>query len=198
MSTPNSRPDPGELREVADQGLPGAGILDLDGDRPAVTPDRLVHLPDGRGGGGRVVEGVERRPPVIPEVGGEHPVHRGGRQRRRGLLQLGQRRPVGAGQLGRQRRLEDRQRLAELHRPALELAEHPEDLVRGALLDLLSDDLRRLAPDPPGYPERGPAGEAERQPGKLRAPLDAAPRYVAAPARGKLAHIVILRQCKTS
>jgi hypothetical protein len=89
-------------------------------------------------------------PPVVPEVGGEHPVHRGGRQRRRGLLQPGQRRPVGAGQLGRQRRLEDRQRLAELHRPALELAEHPEDLVGGALLDLLRDDLRRLAPDPPG------------------------------------------------
>src|SRR6202035_3879711 len=97
------------------------------------------------------------------------------------------------GELGRQRRLEDRQRLAELHRPALELAKHPEDLVGGASLDLLGDDLRRLAADPPGQPERGPAGEAKRQAGQLRSPRDAVARYVVATARGNLTHAVILR-----
>ena len=50
-------PDPRQLGEVVDQRPPGAGVLDLDGDRPAVLPDRPVHLADGRGRGGRVVEG---------------------------------------------------------------------------------------------------------------------------------------------
>ena len=47
-------------------------------------------------------------------------------------------------------------------RAALELAQYPEELVGGALLDFLGDDLRRLAADPPGQPEHAPPGEAER------------------------------------
>ena len=53
--------------------------------------------------------------------------------------------------------------LAELHRPALELAEHPEQLLGGACLDLGGDHLGRAAADPLAEPERRPSGEAQRQ-----------------------------------
>ena len=158
-------PHPGQLGEVADQRPPGTGVLHLDGDGPAVLPDRPVHLADGRGRGGSVVEGDELRPPLWPEVTREHPVHAAHGQRRRGFLQPRQGGTVRLGELGRQRRLEDRQRLAELHRAALELAKHPEDLVGGALLDLPGDELRGPAADALAKAERGPAREPERQPG---------------------------------
>ena len=112
---------------------------------------------------GRVVELAEALPPARAELVGEHLVHGRRGQRRGRLLQLGQRRPVGAGDLLGQRRLEDRQRLAELHRAALELAEHAEQVLGGALLHLGGDDLGGQAGDPLAEPERGAPGEAQRQ-----------------------------------
>ena len=138
---PEHPPGPAQLVEVTDQRPSGAWVLDLHRDPAAVAPDRLVDLPDGCRGGGRVVELGEVVPPGLAQVFGQHLMHAASGQRRRGLLQLGQRGAVRPGDLGRQRRLEDRQRLAELHGAALELAEHPEDLVGGALLYFLGDDL---------------------------------------------------------
>ena len=80
------------------------------------------------------------------EVFGEDTVHRAGGQRRGRLLQLGQRCPVEAGELRREGGLEDRQGLPELHRAALELAEHAEDLVGRAVLDLGGNELAGRPP----------------------------------------------------
>ena len=55
---------------------------------------------------------------------------------------------VRAGDVVGQHRLEQAQRLPELHRPALELAEHLEQLLRGPLLQLLADLLGGRAADP--------------------------------------------------
>src|SRR6185503_19747054 len=62
------------------------------------------------------------------------------------LLQLRQGRAVGAGDLLRERRLEDGQGLAELHGAALELPEHLEQLVGGALLPCGTAPPTTLAP----------------------------------------------------
>ena len=67
-----------------------------------------------------------------PKASAQHPVHRRRGHRRGGLLQLGQRGAVRTGHLLGEGRLEDAHRLAELHRAALELAEHPEHLLGGA------------------------------------------------------------------
>jgi hypothetical protein len=61
------------------------------------------------------------------------------RHRRRFLLQLDQSLPVRSGDLLRNRGLEHRQGLPELHRPALELAEDGEQLLGGALLEFGGD-----------------------------------------------------------
>ena len=87
-----------------------------------------------RRGRRRVVEGQEPVAPAAAELLVEHPVHRRDRHRRRGFLQPGQRLAVRGGDVFGQRRLEHRQRLAELHRAALELAEHGEQLLGGARL----------------------------------------------------------------
>jgi hypothetical protein len=163
-------PGPAQLVEVADQRPARAGVLDLHRDLPAVASRRLVHLADGRRGGRGVAELGEVVPPVLAQVGGQHLVHGAGGQRRRGLLQLGQRGPVRPGDLGRQRRLEDGQRLAQLHGAALELAEDPEDLVGGALLYFLGHDLGRPAADPLPDPEGRAARQPDRQPGHLGGP----------------------------
>jgi hypothetical protein len=122
-----------------------------------------VNLADRCGGGRLVVELGELRPPVLAETFGEHLVHRGRRQRGGRLLEFGQRGAVRAGDLGRQRCLEDRQHLAHLHGAALELAEHLEQLLRGALLDLEGDHLGGPADRPLPHSESGAAGESERQ-----------------------------------
>ena len=128
-------------------------------------PDGTVHLADRRGRGGPVVEFGEAESPVRAEIFREHLVDGRCWQGRRRLLQLGQRRAVGAGDLRRQRSLEDRECLPELERSALELAENPEDLLRGPLLQLLRDDLSRPAAEPLAQAERGAAGHSHRQGG---------------------------------
>ena len=161
---------PAELGEVADQRLPGARVLDLHRYRAAVAPGGAVHLADGGGRGRAVVEVGEVVPPVGSEVGYEHPVHGSGGQRRRGFLKPGQRGPVGPGDLGGQRCLEDRQGLPELQRTALQLAEDLEDLLCGPLLDLLRHDLGRASAEALAKAERGPAGQTNRQGGEFRRP----------------------------
>ena len=85
------------------------------------------------------------------------------RHRWRGVLQLGQRLAVGADQLIGQRGLEDAHGLAELHRAALELAEHREDLVGGTPLHLVEHRLRGRADDALADAERRTSGESDRQ-----------------------------------
>lgn len=78
-----------------------------------------------------------------------------------GLLQPGQRGAVRPGDLRRQRRLEDREHLAELHRPALELAEHREQLLGGPGLDLHRHGLGRSPEGALPHAEGGAPREAD-------------------------------------
>jgi len=72
--------------------------------------------------------------------------------------------------VARQRRLEDGQRLAQLHGTALELTQDAEDLFRRALLDFLRHDLGRPPADPLSHPDGRAASQPDRQPGHLRGP----------------------------
>ncbi len=111
---------------------------------------------------GHVFEMHELVAPIGAQLGREHLVHAGRRQRRRGLLELRERLPVGAGEVFGQRGLEDGQRLAELHRSALELAEDAEQMLGGALLEL-GGDLRRRRCHRRAFQGRAPL--ARRNPG---------------------------------
>ena len=91
-------------------------------------PDGPVHLADGRGGGRLVVEPGEAVPPPLAQVIGEHLVNGLDRHRWCGFLQPGQGGPVRLGDLRGQHGLEYRQRLPELHRAALKVAQDPENL----------------------------------------------------------------------
>jgi hypothetical protein len=140
--------------------------LDLDRDLATVRPLGAVHLSDRGGSRGLVVEVVELATPPRPELLGEDLVHGAGRHRRGGVLELRERRAVGSRELLGEGRLEDRQRLAELHRTALELAEDAEQLVGGASLQLGCHRLGGLAAQALAETEGGAAGDAERQPGE--------------------------------
>ena len=164
MSTAEQPRDPAELVEVAEQRAspaPGYWIFTATS-RPSLQ-HRAVHLADRRRGRRLVVELGERLAPVRAEVLGQDRVHRAGRQRRSRLLQLGQGRPVRAGDLRREGGLEDRQRLPELHRAALELAEHAEDLVGRAAAGSRRRRARRAAADPLAQAQCGPAGQSNRE-----------------------------------
>ncbi len=102
------------------------------------------------------------------ELAGQDLVHGDRRHRRRGVLQPGELLAVGRRDLLGQRRLEDRDRLAHLHRPALEVAERAEQLLGGALLHLGEHRVGRGAAEPPAHAQRGAAGEAEGQGGEPR------------------------------
>ena len=112
--------------EVRPQRLVGAGVLDFYRNLAAVGPDRLVDLADAGRGDRRVVKRLEPLSPLGAQLRVEHPVHLGRRQRRGLALQLGQRLAVGLAVLLGDRSLHDRESLADLHRAALELAEHGE------------------------------------------------------------------------
>src|SRR5215470_12997839 len=127
-----------------------------------------MHLADAGGGGRGVVEVGEALPPGPAELLGQYPVHGAGRHRGCRGLQLGQRLPVWLGDLVRNGRLEDRQRLAELHGAALELTEHREDLLGGTGGDVGLDLLGAAAGQPLAPTSSYPAGGAERQAGELR------------------------------
>src|SRR5205807_179056 len=67
----------------------------------------------------------------------------------------------------RHRRLEDAQRLPELHRPALERAEHLEQLLGGLRRKRRADLLRALAGQPLAPPADRSPGDPEWQAGEL-------------------------------
>ena len=60
--------EPGELAQVGQQRLAGAGVLHLDRDLAAVVPAALVHLADRRRRGRAAVEPDQLLAPVGPEV----------------------------------------------------------------------------------------------------------------------------------
>ena len=180
---PGDPGDPRELVEVGDQRLGRPRVLDLDGDLAPVAPDALVHLADRRRGGRHVVELDELGArPARPELAGEDLVHPVGAHRRAGLLQLGERRAVRRRELLGHRGLHDRQGLAELHRPALELAEHREELLGRAGLQLGGDGLGGTAPDPLPDSEGRAAGVPQGQADELGGPGQRAPGDVGHPA----------------
>lgn len=150
--------EPAQLRQIRQQRLTGARILHLDGHLAAVMPHRPVYLPDGGRRGRLVLELLEQLRPVLAELLRQHRVHRARRHRRGRFLEFGQSGAVRPGDLLGQRRLEDGQRLPELHRPALQLTEHLEKLLRGALLKLPADDLGGSAADPLAQAPGGAAG----------------------------------------
>ena len=157
--------DAAQLVKITDQRPAHARVLDLDRNLAPVVPHAPVHLAD-RGCGRRlVVELGEAGPPVLAHVAREHLVNSPGRQRRRGFLQPGQGIPVRAGDLRRQRSLEYRQRLPELHRAALELAKNPEDLLRCPPLNFLGDQLGWPAAQPLAGSQRGPGSKPGRKRG---------------------------------
>ena len=129
----------------------------------------LVDLADAGRGGRAAVEPDQVVGPVGPEVGGQLVAHRLGRHRRRVVLQAGEVLPVGRHQLVGQGGLEHAQRLAELHRPALELAERLEELLGRALLHLGEHRVRRGAAQPPPEAHRRTSCVAQRQGGEAGA-----------------------------
>ncbi len=173
--------EPAELCEIREQRLTGARILHLHGHLPAVVPHRPVHLPDRGGCRGLVLEFQEQLPPLLAEPLRQYRVDRGARQGRGGLLQFGQGRPVGTCDLFRQGGLEDRQGLPQFHGPALQLAQHLEELIGGALLHFAGDQLRGLPADALAKAPRGTAGEPQRQRGQLGGSGDRLP--------GKIRHM---------
>ena len=127
-----------------------------------------MHLADARGRGGPVIEGFEPPPPVRSELGGQHHVDRTSRQRRCGLLQFRQRRPVRTGDLLGQRGLQNREGLAEFHGAALELAQDLEELRGRTLLQLRGDEFCGPPADPLPDTPGGATRHAERERGQLR------------------------------
>ncbi len=85
---------------------------------------------------------------LVPSCCVEHAVHLGRGQRWRLALELGQRLAVGLAVLLGNRRFHHRQGLADLHRAALELAEHGEQLLGGLVHHLGVDLVLRLAGQP--------------------------------------------------
>ena len=106
---------------------------------------------------------VNRSRHLVPSCAVEHPVHLGRGQRRGLPLQLGQRLAVGLAVLLGDGGLHDRQRLADLHRAALELTEDGEQLLGGLVHQLGVDLVLGLAGQPFADAQRGPAGHARRQ-----------------------------------
>ena len=145
-----------------------------------------VHLPDRRCRGGLGVEPDEVVLPVRAELAGEDLAHGHGGHRRCRVLEAGQVLAVRRRDLVGQGRLEDRHRLAELHRPALEVTQGAEQLLGGALLHLGQHRLGRGTPDALAEAQRGAAGVPEGQRGQLGGARDGLARQLAhrTPLRG--------------
>lgn len=154
------RGQPFDLTQVRAQCPVGARVLDLDRDRFAAGQHAAVHLPDGRRRGRSQVEPGEPVAPAGTQFAAQHRLHPGRRQRGSAVLQLRQVLPVGPGQLLGQERLEQAEHLAELHRPALELTQDAEQLLRGG--------LPQVGVHHPGIGTQHPAAQADRLP--LRRP----------------------------
>ena len=81
-------------------------------------------------------------------------------------MQLGERRSVRGGQLVRQRRFEHAQRLTELHRAALEVAEDLEHLLCRPSLDVGDDPFGGNTGQSAADAGGGAAGKSERECGQ--------------------------------
>ena len=173
-----------ELAQVAAQRVAGARVLHLDRHLAVVGPAAEVHLADRRGGGRPAVEPDQLVAPVGAEVGRDLVADGLGRHRWSGVLEPGQLGPVRRPELVGQRGLEHRHRLAELHRPALELAQGAEQLLGGALLDLGHHHVGVPAAQPLAEPERVPPGVPQGQRRQPRGARDGLP--------GQLGHIAIV------
>ncbi len=159
MSTPGTsgatvRPSRPIWRRSDINASPAPGYCTLTATSAPVVPAALVHLADARRRGRAAVQPDELVLPVRAEALRDLVADGLGRHRRRGVLQPGELLAVGPGDLLGQRRLEHAQRLAELHRPALELAERPEELLGGPLLDVGQHRLRRRPAQSLAEPER--------------------------------------------
>ena len=160
---------PGDLAQVAHQRLAGAGVLHLDRDvslvavlawsshRPRWT------CPMEAAAVGAPSSHTSRSPQSAPRWVVELLSHGRGRHRRSGVLERGEVLAVGSGDVLGQRGLEHAQRLAELHRPALELAQGAEELLGRALLHLAEHHVRGAATEPLAEAHRGATGVAQWQ-----------------------------------
>jgi hypothetical protein len=136
-----------------------------------------VDLADAGGGGRLVVELGEPRSPGAAELLAEHRVHGAHRHGRRLLLEFHQGLAIGRRYLLRNRGLEDRQGLAQLHGPALELTQHGEQLLGRPLLQLRGDGVGVAAREPLAQAEGGPAGRPQRERRQTCGPRDRASRH---------------------
>ena len=127
----------------------------------------LVHLADAGRGHRGVVELGESLPPFGAKLRVEHPVHLVGGQRRRILLQLGQRFAVRLAELLWNGSFHHRQGLADLHRAALELPENGEELLGRFFHEFGVDLVLRFAGQPLAEPECCPARDATGEAGQL-------------------------------
>ena len=168
-TTPEQRRHPEQLVQVGPQRGLGPGVLEFDGDLAAVLPDRR----DAPGRCSRrrprvVVELAEPRRQPVPNccaisrctvVGGI-----GGAA----FCSLVSASRYGAAYSSGIAGLVDAQRLAELHRAALERAEHLEDLFGRAALHLGGDLFPVPADQTLPQTQRGAAGGRQRQAGQPR------------------------------
>jgi len=168
--------EPLQRAEIGVQGEVGTRVLDLDRDRAPVGPHGAVHLAEARRRRGLVVEVAEPPRPPRAELLGEHPVHVARGHGGSGGLQPAQGVVVRLGDLGRDHRVEDAQCLADLHRAALELPEHGEQLLGVVRGHRRRHRLRVGAHQAPTDTQRRPTREGDRKREKSRGPGD--------PARG--------------
>ena len=153
---------PAELAQVGGERLGAPGYCTLTAtSRPSLQRPRCT-WPMEAAAAGTGSSSTSCSLPVRSELALEDGAHGHRRHRRRGVLQPGQLLAVGPGQLVGQRRLEDRHRLAELHRAALEVTQGAEQLLGGALLDLGEHRLGGGATDPLA---QAPAPCGRRTPG---------------------------------
>jgi hypothetical protein len=171
-----------DLCQVGPKCRAGAGVLDLHGYGSAVSPNRAVHLPDGRSRSRGVIELQKACPPSRADLLFEDFVHAICRQGWGRVLQLGQRGSVRRGQLLGDCCLEHRHGLAELHGSTLELAQDAEHVLGGAQLNLGRDHLGGLAADPLADAPGGASGKADGKAGEAGSTGDCAPWKIGHPA----------------
>ena len=137
--------DQAQVLEVGSHRRIDTGVLHLHGHvAPVVAQARAVDLPD-RGGGHRLlVELGEDRAELLAEVVLHDLAHLREGHPRRGVAQLGELGLDALPELGRERaRVDERGHLPHLHRRALHLAEHVEDLLGRLHLPRRSAAARR-------------------------------------------------------